>query len=140
MFYQKEKTARWMVHQATVRLNGTAVGHVVSTSDGVGLDKSAATGRIFAYLTPMDAQGADIAADGAGGEANLPLNGRMVQLSGGDAATAKAALFSKHPQMASWPAGHGFAFWELRVTDVFFIDMFGGADHFSPDAYYSADL
>lgn len=174
----KEQFARWLVHQSTwgvltttsVHLNGTAFGNVAAVSDGVGLGKENATGRLFFYLSPMDVQGADIAASPrcsfTVSEANLPtqfkqgkvctgiinkdpesplcarlsLNGKMAKLAGGDAELAQAALFSKHPAMAQWPSGHEFAFWELQITDTFFINMFGGADQFPPAAYYAAGL
>jgi hypothetical protein len=174
----KAKFARWMVHQSSwgvltstsVHLNGTAFGGIVSLSDGAGLAKGNATGRLFFYLSQLDVQGADVTADPhcsfTLSEASLPsqfkkgklcsgivvkdpespicarlsLNGKMVQLAGADAAVAQAALFSKHPQMGQWPSGHGWGFWELNVTDTFFINMFGGADHFSPVEYYTADL
>ena len=44
-----------------------------------------------------------------------------------DVEAAKAALFTRHPEMASWPPGHGFKFMKLHIESLFLLDHYGGA-------------
>ena len=50
--------------------------------------------------------------------AKITIAGTMTKSSGDDVTTGKAALFSKHPQMKTWPAGHGFTVFELVPSDI----------------------
>merc|ERR1712071_347612 len=43
-----------------------------------------------------------------------------------EAAFAKEALFSRHPQMSTWPADHGWYFARLNIENIYVLDFFGG--------------
>lgn len=38
---------------------------------------------------------------------------------------AQAAMFSRHPAMEHWPAGHRWQFWELQVDEIHLLDWYG---------------
>jgi len=38
---------------------------------------------------------------------------------------AQAAMFSRHPAMEQWPAGHRWQLWELHVDEVHLLDWYG---------------
>lgn len=70
--------------------------------------------------------------------ARLTFSGTMERL---DNATAKAIaprMFARHPQMKAWPVGHGWEFWQLKISDVWLIDFYGGAAIVSPADYFAA--
>lgn len=44
---------------------------------------------------------------------------------------AREALFTAHPEMATWPAEHGFVFYYLAVENALLLNHYGGASHIS---------
>ena len=56
-------------------------------------------------------------------------------------AFAKAALFERHPTMASWPDDHS---WKVRkisqMTEIWMIDIFGGASIIDQAEYYAVEM
>jgi len=40
----------------------------------------------------------------------------MVAVAEGDLELARAAMFTRHPQMAAWPEGHHFTLWVLCIS------------------------
>lgn len=154
--------ADWgVVGTRSVHLDGQPFGNVASFSDGAEDDS---TGRLFFYLTKMDPTATDAAAhanvsfslteamlqSGKGGSENVckqlsaedPTCARIT-LSGSlapaaDQDLAKKALFARHPDMASWPAGHDFAAYELTIKTIFFLDMYGGTEPMKVADYFAA--
>jgi len=53
--------------------------------------------------------------------------------------TAKEALFSRHPAMASWHA-HKFVFLKLDITKILLLDYFGGWHDVSTKDYFSVQF
>jgi hypothetical protein len=148
----KAESARYAFHRArwgyltTLDNKGLPVGEVASFSDGA---QNASTGRLWFYLMePSSVEAADgfaaaitvseasyNATCGFAGSlidpedprcAKITMAGTMKKSTGGDIATGQSALFAKHPQMKTWPAGHGFAVHELHLEDVWMIDFYGG--------------
>ncbi|ETW09232.1 hypothetical protein, variant [Aphanomyces invadans] len=133
---QSARTARWLVHKnswatiatTSIHLNGAPFAGLASYSDGIGNSPENATGNILFYLTPMDSTGQDVAKNPHVSvgiamaqlghcimDAQDPtcwkatISGKLLPVEG-DAAKRAAlqVLYSKHPQMSWWPAGHGF--------------------------------
>ena len=52
---------------------------------------------------------------------------QMVRVDADEAPQAQAALFSRHPEMATWPSDHDFEFWKLNIKHIFLLDFYGGA-------------
>ena len=138
----KASSARYAFNRAgwgylTTLNKGLPVAEVASFSDGVA---NASTGRLWFYmmdppLEPNQGYAAAITVSEASYNATcgfagtlvdpedprcakITISGTMAKSEGDDIATGKAALFAKHPQMKSWPDGHGFVVHELKITDV----------------------
>ncbi|GAB5358445.1 hypothetical protein AAMO2058_000458100 [Amorphochlora amoebiformis] len=165
-FILKEKTARWVVHNATygvlsttsVHLNGTAFGNVQSFVDG---DMSFSSGIPYFYVSEMDVSQEDIKANpkvsftvsevnvGYCAQqkwdpedprcAKVVLTGVMVTITGEEADKFKNAMFARHPAMKYWPTSHSWEIKKLNITDIWMLDFFGGASILDLDAYYKAD-
>lgn len=128
------KMARWLVHQlewgtvSTIsrHLGGTPFGNALSFGDG---PRCQPTGRLLFYLTTMDATAQDLAynsnaslticeaqlegsCSGVDPEdptcAKLSLSGSLERVPAGQVEEAERLLFSRHPDMRGWPAGHAF--------------------------------
>ena len=147
----------------SVMRDGKPYSHVVSLSDGA---VQASTGRLFFNMCEMNPTVPAFLdhpfASYTISEANLPedkwgsrrchgmiaedptcqritLSGKMVKVSGtADEALAKESLFSRHPEMKWWPAGHDFAFYELQIEDIFYINFYGGAKPMPVDKYFAS--
>ncbi|KAL6748235.1 pyridoxamine 5'-phosphate oxidase-domain-containing protein [Haematococcus lacustris] len=120
------------------------------------------TGRLFFYMTSMDFSCANVLASPASAftvtESQLPggchgtdpedptcakvtLVGHTVALEEeAERQLAQAALFSRHPDMQSWPADHHWQFFELKVTEARLLDWYGGLHVIPAAQYYSASL
>ena len=160
--------ARWLVHVnswgvvSTTSLHlGDSIpyGNALSYSDGP-LDELS-TGRLLFYLTTMDATAQDLLhvspnatltlceAQLPGGCADtdpedptcakLSITGSIVVVPEEEREAAEELLFSRHPAMRSWPAGHAFAVYELHPTTLRLLDYYGGPIDISPEEYFSAD-
>lgn len=70
--------------------------------------------------------------------AHIILSGSVQQLDGAESDAAKLALFSRHPEMESWPRDHNWFFAKLNITNIWVLDYFGGIKTVTPDEYYSA--
>lgn len=152
------ETARWVVHSVNWGYLTTAgttwpTAEVASYSDGA-VNKS--TGRIFFYLMGSMqtfagaltvGEAAFAGTCGFGGTkidpedprcAKITLSGSISKSSGADEAAGKAALFARHPQMETWPASHGFAVYELTISDIWMIDFYGGGQGVTPELFKKA--
>ncbi|KAK9117021.1 hypothetical protein Sjap_015968 [Stephania japonica] len=143
-------TARWLVSQnfwGTLR-------HVVSFSDGL---PNKGQGIPYFYLTNLDVTARNAMKDarssfavseialGSCGKADpqnptcakLTLSGKLklVDKNSKEGEFAKAALFSKHPEMKGWPNDHDFLFFKLEIENLFLIDWFGGAKPLTVEQY-----
>jgi len=68
----------------------------------------------------------------------LSITGNFVNISGTDEEEqALDALFSKHPAMKNWPADHSWFVGKLDITQLWEINIFGGASHITPEQYYA---
>jgi len=72
--------------------------------------------------------------------AHVILTGRILQMDETDPeyAFARDALFTRHPEMSGWPAGHHFFVAQLEIVNIIVLDYFGGAKTVSPRAYFAA--
>jgi hypothetical protein len=69
----------------------------------------------------------------------VSLEGRVTPVPAGAAADAAlAALAARHPAMATWPADHGFAPYELHVDRAKVLSWYGGVSVVSAAEYYGA--
>lgn len=73
--------------------------------------------------------------------ARLTMTGQMVMVEKGseEFKKAQAAFFHRHPQMASWPADHGWIIGKMEIQDLWLIDFFGGAAILDIHKYKKAD-
>ncbi|EFN53152.1 hypothetical protein CHLNCDRAFT_136925 [Chlorella variabilis] len=160
------KMARWLVHQlewgtvSTIsrHLGGTPFGNALSFGDG---PRCQPTGRLLFYLTTMDATAQDLAynsnaslticeaqlegsCSGVDPEdptcAKLSLSGSLERVPAGQVEEAERLLFSRHPDMRGWPAGHAFHIYELHIATARLLDWFGGAHDISAPEYFAAEL
>ncbi|KAE8891653.1 hypothetical protein PF005_g10677 [Phytophthora fragariae] len=161
--------ARQLVHDnvwatlstISVQFNGVPYGSTVSYSDGVGYSKEESTGKLFFFLTPMDATGSDLSVNSTasvaitmaqGGEHackmdvedptcwKLTLTGNVVPVPVDQRQYAEKVLFSKHPQMEDWPEKHGFLPYVLEIENIILLDFYGGAKHVPVKEYYQIKL
>lgn len=133
--------------------------NVISMSDG---PVDHASGVPYMYMTRMDLSGKDLLDDaratlslseaqstycqskGYDPEdprcARILLTGSIIELKNGtsEAKFAENALFSRHPVMKSWPAGHHWFFAKMNITHIFVLDFFGGASEVDVDDYFKA--
>lgn len=71
--------------------------------------------------------------------ARLVLSGNFARLAAGstEEATAKAALFERHPSFANFPPDHGFFAGKLEIDGIWLIDFYGSATVVSPEKYFA---
>ncbi|KAL0270876.1 UNVERIFIED_CONTAM: hypothetical protein PYX00_008149 [Menopon gallinae] len=145
---------------ANIKIKGLPFVNVISVSDG---PVNKGSGVPFFYMTPKDFSSIDIEKDNRCSitatlaqtnfckEKNLdpesPLCARLI-LSGkvkrvkpgtDEENFAKTALFSRHPEMESWPADHDWFFAKLKIKQIILIDHFGGATYVNIQDYFNAD-
>jgi hypothetical protein len=73
--------------------------------------------------------------------AKITLMGRVVEVKSKlEQEFAKKALFSKHPAMERWPAGHHFSFYKMEISEIFFLNDYGGAAPMRLKDYVTARL
>uniref|UniRef100_M4BWT2 CREG-like beta-barrel domain-containing protein n=1 Tax=Hyaloperonospora arabidopsidis (strain Emoy2) TaxID=559515 RepID=M4BWT2_HYAAE len=145
----------------SVQFSGVPYGHTVSYSDGIGYSKKNSTGKLFFYITQLDATGADLSVNSTASVAltmaqegihacvmdvedptcwKLTMIGHIVPVSGTQRFDAEKALFSKHPQMKHWPPTHGFLPYVLDIDNIVLLDFYGGVKHVPVDEYYEIQL
>ncbi|OCT93649.1 protein CREG1 isoform X2 [Xenopus laevis] len=161
------RVARYVAHHcdwgalATISshspVQGQPFANVFSVSDG---PKGAGSGVPYLYLTNMEISVQDLQVnpnasltmslaqthfckkEGFDPQsplcAHIILSGSIHQVDGTESDTAKLALFSRHPEMESWPRDHSWFFAKLNVTNIWVLDYFGGIKTVTPEEYYSA--
>lgn len=72
--------------------------------------------------------------------AHVILSGTVRQMDSSetDYAFARDALFTRHPEMASWPVSHEWFVAMLEIKDIIVLDYFGGAITVSREDYFAA--
>ncbi|KAM9449299.1 LOW QUALITY PROTEIN: protein CREG2 [Salvelinus alpinus] len=159
------RTVRYMAHYsdghlATIStqdlIKGLPFGNMFSVSDG---PKDNSTGVLYFYVTLMDNTVADLRSfpfasltfsDAEGDScrqqmydpedrcARLTLTGKMVEVDPEEVEFAKEAMFSRHPVMKKWPAGHNWFFMKLQLTQVWLQDWVGGVSLIPLEDYFKA--
>ncbi|XP_078512827.1 protein CREG1 [Lissotriton helveticus] len=137
-------------------VKGKPFANVFSISDG---PVKHGTGVPYLYLTAMEVSVQDLKANPAASltmslaqtnyckkekyDPQSPLCTRII-LSGtinpveeSEVDTAKEALFSRHPEMASWPKDHEWFFAKLNITNIWVLDYFGGMKNVTIDDYFN---
>jgi len=142
-------------------IKGFPFAKVFSISDGVP-GKSSSGIPVF-YMTPMDVSAQDVAADPrvtlslseAQSDickeeeedpqspvcAKVMLTGNIVKIEDQqEKEEALSDLVSRHPDMLNWPAGHGWFFAKLQLTQVQLLDYYGGITTLTPEEYLRVNL
>lgn len=91
-----------------------------------------------------DAQPACTVGTGLGDPENPPcarlvVSGNLVKVDGDsdEGATAKAALFERHPSFKNYPKDHAFFPARLDIDGIWLIDFYGGATIMPPEDYFA---
>ena len=53
---------------------------------------------------------------------------------------AKDALFERHPMMVGWPDDHSWKIHKINISEIWFIDIYGGAKIVDIDDYYAVEV
>jgi hypothetical protein len=139
------ENARWVVHAASwgylTALDGSSKLPTASTLSFCDGEANYSSGRLFFYLMgdgyagrPASLTISEAALNTTCGNrdpedprcAKITLTGTMRRSTGIDMSLGKAALFARHPQMQTWPKGHGFEVHELVLSSIWMIDFYGG--------------
>ncbi|XP_073524664.1 protein CREG1 isoform X2 [Phyllobates terribilis] len=70
--------------------------------------------------------------------AHVIMSGSIQEVAAAESDKAKTALFSRHPEMATWPHDHNWFFAKLNITNIWVLDYFGGIKTVTPEEYYQA--
>ena len=153
----KAETARWIINNArwgyvTSLKDSKPQGQVLSIADSSGRPffyLMGGAGDAFSASLTISQAALDLTATSNSCQASkldpedprcakLTVSGTMTKAMGDDIALGKAALFAKHPAMKQWPVGHGFTVYELKLTDLWMIDFYGGGGAIDTKMYYAA--
>ncbi|XP_020574840.1 protein CREG1-like [Phalaenopsis equestris] len=147
--------ARYLVARSTwgvlstisADLGGAPFGTVVSFSDG---EPKHGFGVPYFYLAELEPIGRDeingtraaltvseASRGTCGGDIQSPgckrttLTGKLtwISLEDPEVKFAQVALFTKHPEMESWPSDQNFKIYKLDLEDIFLVDKFGKPTH-----------
>ncbi|XP_038613827.1 protein CREG1 [Tachyglossus aculeatus] len=69
--------------------------------------------------------------------AHIMLSGIIEKVNGTEADFAKHSLFSRHPEMETWPSSHNWFIAKLNITNIWVLDYFGGAKIVTPEEYFA---
>jgi hypothetical protein len=147
---------------------GGAWGQPISHVDGTVQDDATnttetSTGTPYFYVSGMDQSMLDIEANNqvslalsemmtgtcqeAGRDPEDPMCARLTLAGAFEKVTDKdeyafalASLYQRHPAMSSWPEDHGFYVGKLSISDIWLIDMYGGASQVDVSDYNSAEI
>ncbi|MBI2199747.1 MAG: DUF2470 domain-containing protein [Candidatus Rokubacteria bacterium] len=72
------------------------------------------------------------------GGGRVTLMGAAARLAEDERASARAAYLARHPKAQHWVDFQDFAFWRLRVEDVYFVGGFGAMDWVGAGEYGDA--
>ncbi|XP_040278858.1 protein CREG1 [Bufo bufo] len=161
------RVARYVAHRcdwgalATISshdpLRGQPFANVFSVSDG---PRGQSSGVLYLYLTTMEISVQDLQVNSNASLtmslaqtpycrqeqydpqsplcAHIILSGSVLKVDAAEADKAKMALFSRHPEMETWPRDHDWFFAKLNITNIWVLDYFGGIKTVTPEEYYQA--
>ncbi|XP_074122610.1 protein CREG1 [Sminthopsis crassicaudata] len=162
------RMARFIVHKcdwgalATVStmpaVDGRPFANIFSLSDG---PTDGSSGVPYFYLSPLQTSVGDLQANPNAGLtlslaqtgfckkhefdpqsplcAHIMLSGTVTKVvNDTEIAFAKKSLFTRHPEMESWPSDHNWFFAKFTITNIWVIDFFGGAKTVTPEEYFKA--
>uniref|UniRef100_UPI00358F6101 protein CREG1-like n=1 Tax=Myxine glutinosa TaxID=7769 RepID=UPI00358F6101 len=66
----------------------------------------------------------------------VELAGIIGKVFGSEEEIAKKALFSRHPEMKTWPSSHGYFVAKMNISSISLLDHFGGAVHVDVQDYF----
>ncbi|XP_006872710.1 PREDICTED: protein CREG1, partial [Chrysochloris asiatica] len=69
--------------------------------------------------------------------AHIMLSGSITKVNETELEFAKNALFTRHPEMKTWPSDHNWFFAKLNITNIWVLDYYGGAKIVTPEEYYN---
>jgi len=76
--------------------------------------------------------------------AHIIITGKILKLDADEDAEeynfAHDGLFSRHPEMKTWPANHGWFVAKMEVENILLLDYFGGAKTIEIDDYMNATM
>merc|ERR1711962_295865 len=78
--------------------------------------------------------------------AHIIITGKILKLDAEDPEDAEEynfahdGLFSRHPEMKTWPANHGWFVAKMEVENILLLDYFGGAKTIEIDDYMNATM
>ncbi|XP_063812817.1 protein CREG1 isoform X2 [Pseudophryne corroboree] len=166
-YNETARVARYVAHHcdwgslATISshdpVRGQPFANVFSVSDG---PRGHSSGVIYFYLTAMEISVQDLQVNSQASLtmslaqtpycrlhhydpesplcAHIIVSGSVVKVDDKETDTAKLALFTRHPEMSSWPRDHDWFFAKLNITNIWVLDYFGGIKTVTPDEYYKA--
>ncbi|XP_077012987.1 protein CREG1 [Tamandua tetradactyla] len=137
-------------------VRGRPFANVFSLSDG---PPGAGTGVPYFYLSPLQLSVADLQENPNatltmslaqtdfcrkhGFDPQSPLcahtilSGTVTTVNETEMEFAKNSLFTRHPEMKTWPSSHNWFFAKLDITNIWVLDYFGGAKIVTPEEYYN---
>ncbi|XP_053163421.1 protein CREG1 isoform X2 [Hemicordylus capensis] len=70
--------------------------------------------------------------------AHVIFSGIVEKLENGtaEAEKGKKALFSRHPEMKTWPRDHGWYIARFNIASIWVLDYFGGIKTVTPEEYF----
>ncbi|CAN2387765.1 transcription factor binding [Pristimantis euphronides] len=138
-------------------VRGQPFANVFSVSDG---PQGQSSGQLYFYLTTMEISVQDLQLNANASLtmslaqtpycrqeeydpqsplcAHIIFSGSIQKVDDTETDKAKMALFSRHPEMASWPRDHDWFFAKFNITQVWVLDYFGGIKTVTPEEYYQA--
>ncbi|XP_005398282.1 PREDICTED: protein CREG1 isoform X2 [Chinchilla lanigera] len=71
---------------------------------------------------------------------HIMLSGTLTKVNETETDLAKQSLFTRHPEMKTWPSSHNWFFAKLNITNIWVLDYFGGAKIVTPEEYYNVTV
>ncbi|XP_023446353.1 protein CREG1 [Dasypus novemcinctus] len=68
---------------------------------------------------------------------HIILSGTVTKVNETEMDFAKKSLFTRHPEMKTWPSSHKWFFAKLNITNIWVLDYFGGAKLVTPEEYFN---
>jgi hypothetical protein len=167
-FWKKAENARWLAHKnvwgtlstTSIHLKGQAWGQPKSFADG---SYSNSTGNLYFYDSDMDTSMVDIkknnkvsfaiteaergfcTIDRIDPEdprcARVVFSGEFVEVDDvEEQVDAQSFLFNRHPAMSSWPDDHSWKVHKIVISEIWLINIYGGASIVDVDEYFNVNL
>ncbi|XP_006892657.1 PREDICTED: protein CREG1-like [Elephantulus edwardii] len=72
--------------------------------------------------------------------AHIMLSGTVTTVDDTEMEFAKDSLFTRHPEMTTWPSDHNWFVAKLNITNIWVLDYYGGAKIVTPEEYFNVEL